>query len=143
MSRRLLNHYAAHILRQIISDTSTSQRAFAADAGTTAQNLSRHLSHERVITTGQLSGYLRAIPTQKQPALLRAWLRDQVGPEVDDVLTALRTASVAEANHEHPDRLDATQSALSWLRREMTDDPELHQVVFHFCRRMGWPGEKP
>lgn len=135
------NHYSAAYLQRLLAEgVFATQRELAQVVGTNTTGVSRHLTGERVITPEACAAYLRAVPSPHRRPFLRAWLRDQIDPEIDSVLEATENSRTAEPvsyqNTAHP-------TLLAWLQREIQDDPEFETALKHFSRRMGWTGEKP
>ena len=139
MSEPTHTNYTAAALASLLGDAYPAQGQLARDTEMSETAVSRHLSGRRAVTASALRAYLRAIPQPHRRRVLRAWLRDQIDPEIDDIIDGPGAPNIHEPATPY---LPATsRSAIEWLAREVDDDPELDRAVQAFCRRMGWPGQ--
>jgi hypothetical protein len=135
----LHNRIAARFIFSALEVRDWTELRLARESGIARSVVSAHLSGVRKIQPDHLSKYMAVLNHQERKALLIAWLRDYMSPElVEACLNKARDDLSAAVKAWTPPLSEESGRMLDWWALETERDPELKELFKLLSAKAGY-----
>lgn len=130
---------SAKVIANCLEMHSWEQGDLAQKSGIARPTVSHHINGLRPIRDDHLAAYSQVIDRTEQSALIAAWMRDTLSPEViQNVLDSTTNRIGEEARAWRPGLDQDLASMMDWLANELPKDAEASDIFRSLVRRFGY-----